>query len=521
MANTTDSFANAVHGTNPQYLIEKITRLKIYNTVYWKEECFGLTAATIIDKAVELKYFGGNYGGNLVPTKFLCLLLKMLQLQPEKEIVYEFIQNEDFPYLRVLSAFYLRLTGKAEEIYTHLEPLYNDYRTIVMRNAQGFTKTYMDEFIDSLLREEQVCEITLPHMIKRMKLEELNVLQPRKSLLEDEFDEDSDEESEEEEDRSEDEEKNDVGLVEDQKQTKNASDSAVLEAEQTQKNTTSGSAVAFEEEGEEKEDSNVIPNSEKQSSVALDKKEVLPSTKHEDQVSEKRGRSKSPVDRKRDRRDDSRDRRRSSRDGRRDHRDRSRSRSGDRRYHSDKRRSRSRSRDNRRRRDSRDSRDRHRDRRRRDRSRSPSYSDRSDSDDRRKRKRRDDRKEDDREKGKERSTRHEEKPVAEEHRGRGREDVKNKDDDFIMEVKDVSGTNAGQKLNEKQKKNEKLFDKMFKKKSDGAGAGKNSASGGSNAKVVGKEIIGANGQKYFITAPEGTVEYWNQIRESLGMKKLK
>ena len=56
MANTTDPFAQTVHGTNPQYLVEKITRLKIYNCVYWKEQCFGLTAATIIDKAIALKY---------------------------------------------------------------------------------------------------------------------------------------------------------------------------------------------------------------------------------------------------------------------------------------------------------------------------------------------------------------------------------------------------------------------------------------------------------------------------------
>lgn len=95
MANVTDPFAEAVHGTNPQNLIEKITRLKIYDSLYWKEQCFGLTAETIIDKAVMLKYCGGIYGGNVKPTPFLCLTLKLLQLQPEKEIVYEFIKNED------------------------------------------------------------------------------------------------------------------------------------------------------------------------------------------------------------------------------------------------------------------------------------------------------------------------------------------------------------------------------------------------------------------------------------------
>lgn len=95
MANSTDPFAESVHGTNPQNLIEKITRLKIRNCTYWKEHCFGLTAETIIDKAIGLKYCGGTYAGNVKPTAFLCLCLKLLQLQPEKDIVLEYIQNED------------------------------------------------------------------------------------------------------------------------------------------------------------------------------------------------------------------------------------------------------------------------------------------------------------------------------------------------------------------------------------------------------------------------------------------
>ena len=95
MANQTDPFAESIHGTNPQNLIEKITRLKVYNCNYWKEQCFGLTSESLVDKAVALKYAGGTYAGNVKPTHFLCLVLKMLQLQPEKEIILEYIQNED------------------------------------------------------------------------------------------------------------------------------------------------------------------------------------------------------------------------------------------------------------------------------------------------------------------------------------------------------------------------------------------------------------------------------------------
>ena len=51
-----------------------------------------------MDKAMELKYIGGVYGGNVKPTPFLCLTLKMLQIQPDKDIIVEFIRNEDFKY---------------------------------------------------------------------------------------------------------------------------------------------------------------------------------------------------------------------------------------------------------------------------------------------------------------------------------------------------------------------------------------------------------------------------------------
>ena len=50
----------------------------------------------MVDKAMELRYIGGIFGGNVKPTPFLSLTLKMLQIQPEKDIVVEFIKNEDF-----------------------------------------------------------------------------------------------------------------------------------------------------------------------------------------------------------------------------------------------------------------------------------------------------------------------------------------------------------------------------------------------------------------------------------------
>lgn len=59
------------------------------------------TAELVVDKAMELKFVGGVFGGNIKPTPFLCLTLKMLQIQPEKDIIVEFIKNEDFKWVHV------------------------------------------------------------------------------------------------------------------------------------------------------------------------------------------------------------------------------------------------------------------------------------------------------------------------------------------------------------------------------------------------------------------------------------
>ena len=45
---------------------------------------------------MALDHIGGVFGGNIKPAPFLCLILKMLQIQPTKDIVIEFIKNSDY-----------------------------------------------------------------------------------------------------------------------------------------------------------------------------------------------------------------------------------------------------------------------------------------------------------------------------------------------------------------------------------------------------------------------------------------
>jgi len=224
-----------IRGQNPALLFEKGVRERITESYYWKEQCFGLNAATLCDRAVELKFIGGTTGITGRPTPFLCLAFKMLQLVPEKRIVLEMLnfrgdeeeeeeegkeekeeggedvksepQNGDdkegegkkgdlnaegklgmFKYLRCLAAFYIRLAWEPVEIYTTLEPLLTDYRKIKRRLKENFSLTYVDQFVDDLLTKDRICATSLWKLPSRANLEDLDMLEPRESPLDGEVD---------------------------------------------------------------------------------------------------------------------------------------------------------------------------------------------------------------------------------------------------------------------------------------------------------------------------------------------
>ena len=186
MANLTDPLIRAVQGTDPQNLMEYITRQKIYDSRFWKEECFGLTAVDVMERAAKsLKCIGGSFGGYLRPTKFLCFTLKLLQLQPDLELVQEFLQQDHFKYVKALGAFYLRLTGRPADIYEGLEPLYSDYSKLKYRDVNEWKLVHMDEFIDELMTKPFACSIALPRLPFRETLQDAGYVEegPRPTAL--------------------------------------------------------------------------------------------------------------------------------------------------------------------------------------------------------------------------------------------------------------------------------------------------------------------------------------------------
>ena len=179
MANITDPLITGLQGSDPQNLMEYIIRQKIYDCRFWKEECFGLSVEDVLEKSAKsLTCIGGTYGSNSKPTKFLCLVLKLLQLQPSIELIEEFILQDHFKYVKALGCFYLRMTGKPVEIYELLEPNYADYSKLKCRQTSTWKLMYMDEFITELLTpskgsgDKNSIGITLPRLPLRETLQE-------------------------------------------------------------------------------------------------------------------------------------------------------------------------------------------------------------------------------------------------------------------------------------------------------------------------------------------------------------
>uniref|UniRef100_A0A7S4AFA4 Pre-mRNA-splicing factor 38 n=1 Tax=Pseudo-nitzschia australis TaxID=44445 RepID=A0A7S4AFA4_9STRA len=186
MANVTDPLIKSVQGSDPQNLMEYITRQKIYESRFWKEECFGLTAADVMERAAgSLTCVGGVFSGMGRPTKFLSLTLKLLQLQPELELVRTFVEQDHFKYLRALGAFYLRLTGRPQTIYELLDPLYADCSKLKYRGVNEWELKHVDEFTDELLTKPFCCGIAMPRLPARETLQEAGYLEegPRVTAL--------------------------------------------------------------------------------------------------------------------------------------------------------------------------------------------------------------------------------------------------------------------------------------------------------------------------------------------------
>jgi len=162
--------------------IDQILKRKILDSPYWKTDCFALNAAGLCEKAADLREVGGLAHQNQRPTAYICLVYKLLLIDPPREIVEEMLRQPYFKYLTAMAALFVRLRYEPLAVHRLLEPLLGDYRKLRLQQRE-LTLWHIDELIDALLTEERVFGLALPRMPARLKLEDVG-LEPREPLVE-------------------------------------------------------------------------------------------------------------------------------------------------------------------------------------------------------------------------------------------------------------------------------------------------------------------------------------------------
>ena len=116
----------AVHGLDPQLLIEKIIRERIYESSFYKNNCDTLDFDELLTVATTLNHIGGTYS-NTKPVPFICILLKLLQIQPSPENIDRLIHDSN-KYVVALGLFYIRLVRDPKSCYSTIENFLFDYK---------------------------------------------------------------------------------------------------------------------------------------------------------------------------------------------------------------------------------------------------------------------------------------------------------------------------------------------------------------------------------------------------------
>lgn len=175
--------AKYIHGIDPQRLVEKIIRERIYESQYFKEQCNTLSVEDVIELGQRLTHIGGIFS-NIKPVPFICLLQKLLQIQPNFDRLRSLlIDDTSSKYLVALILLYSRITLNSLDAYILIEPYLSDFRRIRTRSSSGlYCISTMDQFTDALLTKDRVCDIILPRLTKRIIFEKEGKLEPKFSF---------------------------------------------------------------------------------------------------------------------------------------------------------------------------------------------------------------------------------------------------------------------------------------------------------------------------------------------------
>lgn len=183
---------------NRAHLVESIIRHRIQDSLFYKQHLYLTNELTIVPVIVnEVKYVGGT-DSNGRPSPFLCCLLRMLELEPEDDILSLYLRQNgynEFKYLTALTLLYCRMASGPQTVFTLFDEYILDYRKLrfklkvpqfVNNLPIHYKVIHMDLWVDSLVVEDRVVDLAMPFLPARQTLVQRGEISAREYAVSDE-----------------------------------------------------------------------------------------------------------------------------------------------------------------------------------------------------------------------------------------------------------------------------------------------------------------------------------------------
>lgn len=164
---------------NKSYLVETIIRNRIKDSIFYKQHLYLTNEQTILPVIITHVKFINGLDSNNRPSPFICCLLRLLEINPSNDIINLYLNHTEFKYLICLTLLLIRLTKKSVQVYSILDNYWTNYSKLrvllptpefINGVPVNYTLSYMDKFVDELLRNERVVDLILPRLEKRNRL---------------------------------------------------------------------------------------------------------------------------------------------------------------------------------------------------------------------------------------------------------------------------------------------------------------------------------------------------------------
>ena len=167
------------HVANKAGLVEPIVRHRVQDSLFYKQYLHLTNEQTLLPVIVEHVHYVGGTDASTRPSPFLCCLVRMLEIEPDLEIIQIYLRqngHREFKYLTALTVLYCRMVMSASEFYAVHDEFIRDYRKLRFRpknpvvidgDVVHYTIRHMDEWVDEVATADRVVDVKTPFMNHR------------------------------------------------------------------------------------------------------------------------------------------------------------------------------------------------------------------------------------------------------------------------------------------------------------------------------------------------------------------